>query len=1379
MTFHCTLVRAPRALQQGEPIELTMAADNGTPGAVVEAAVAAEFGTGKLAVDGLPLSGLTVGSAPLMSGAVLVDGHDSEPHHTRGGERNPAALSLLVHAGPAAGLVIPLERGNYRIGRSNADICLPDPDVSRDHAVLTISETAVTISDNGSANGTVVDGRKVRSAPLSTASRIRCGSSVMSVVFGDEEYGSESLGAAGLGVAEPILVPRRHDPGGRTQLFLTAGLPFLMGVGMTLATGTWMFLGFTAISAIAVLAPAISGRRGRRLLAAAIAAAVEQDRDRRRRCSPSAAELAYAVDSVAFPSRDGGMQLRLPGASTMQGTGTTQRTGTEQGAGTTPGTATTQGAAGCGDVWLRLGTSPQNARVALDPADPGFQPPRLGPVPVVLDPSIQAVSLTGPEARVQGIFRFLLMQLAAFPGARNVAVLIHGPMALLPSSARFLPRVTLTTDASSATAVLSGLGDRPGALFLVGPDHGPAVDSLRLAAIESGWRIFQCTAGGDESGSTVELWNKRAVLRSSISETEFDPDLVPHPVFDRYCRSLARVPGLSMERAPLVPSTCQLGELLPPDLSSIAARWSASSVREGLSAVIGQGAGGPRTLDLVSDGPHLLVAGTTGSGKSELLRTIVSAISLTHGPHRVNFLFVDFKGGSGLGPLLGLPQCVGMLTDLSEHELERTLLSLRAEVRRREAILAKAGIPDLPAYWATARGSGGGTAPGRRSRFPVVPRLVLVIDEFRMLIEDAPDALAELMRIATLGRSLGIHLIMATQRPQGALSADIRANVTTSIALRVQSEVESLDVINSPAAASIPVSLPGRAYMARGVEDPEPFQSATLSGGRKTPASRTEAIARTAAESLRFSGWSATADAGTPGAVATPAEAARPMIKAITRVWAIHGGTPPRRPVAHPLPESISFHESLGTAAIAGKHAASGSPAGPKACLGLADLPAQQRVAGMCWAPLVHGNLGLVGPPGSGVDDTCRAAAAQLVGNALEVHLYVLDGDGSFTDVAAEGRVGAVASLNDIRRGVRILERLAAEMSARQSPGPVAGHVPLLLVISSWGSWVSELRSGPLAWAEDVVHAIVRDGPKAGLAVLVTGDRELTASRMFASIPNRAYFPTGTTEEGRLAWPRFPAMKPLKGRAVVSGNLLDADTAVAQLVGTPINEPWPYCVPPEPARRPFRVDPLPQIIRASDLAAHGRTGTAAVSRARVQGAVLLGVGGDEQEPVWITLPRSAVLLALGTPGSGKSSLLSALSILNPGHHWWTLPEGADPDAFWAEFHRDASRRIVGAEVIALVDDAERLSSETALLLAELPGMGFSVVATAGSSALLQRTPLASLARNHGSGILLGNGPPAAGEFFGVRVGAQPAPPPGRAVLIENGRTRSVQIAAPE
>ena len=229
-----------------------------------------------------------------------------------------------------------------------------------------------------------------------------------------------------------------------------------------------------------------------------------------------------------------------------------------------------------------------------------------------------------------------------------------------------------------------------------------------------------------------------------------------------------------------------------------------------------RGVRGILRIDLKADGPHFLVAGTTGSGKSEFLRTLAAGLAASHPPDRVNLLFIDFKGGSGLGPLTGLPHCVGMLTDLGAAQVERTLVSLRAEVRRREELLARANAPDLAAYESSP-------AAG-----PPVPYLVIVVDEFRILVDEAPGALSELMRIAAIGRSLGIHLIMATQRPQGALNADIRANVTTCIALRVQSGPESFDIMGSGLAAAIPIARPGRAFLIRGAQAPEEFQTATL-----------------------------------------------------------------------------------------------------------------------------------------------------------------------------------------------------------------------------------------------------------------------------------------------------------------------------------------------------------------------------------------------------------------------------------------------------------------------------------------------------------------------------------------------------------------------
>ncbi|MBT8162526.1 MULTISPECIES: FtsK/SpoIIIE domain-containing protein [Arthrobacter] len=1365
MTFHCTLVRGPFAARHAAPVELAISVRDGDSGCGVQAAVASEFTTGELTVAGVPLAGLTVGAPPLAPGAVLVDGAGTQSTPDQPAES--PTLSLLVHAGPAAGTIVPLKRGIYRIGRGGPEICLPDPDLSRTHATLAISETAITLTDNASANGTTVDGRKIRSATITTSSRIRCGSSAMSIVFGHVERGMDTLHAAGVGAAEPLLVPRRQDSSNRAQILLTAGLPLLLGAGMAVATGMWMFLGFTAISAVAVLVPAISGRKHRRTLAAALQEAAEEDKSRRRRCSPSAAELAFAVGSVA-------------GAASVA---ESAADGAKPRAVHAPSVPASRDAVPAEvdnhDVWLRLGTCPQDARIALDPADPNFDPPSLGQVPVVLDPASQTVSFVGPEAKVDSLVRFLLMQLLAFPSAGKIRIVVCGPPARLPSSARFLPRVSLTTDVSSAMAILTGHDEcTAGALFLFGAGNDAGVPALRKAATDAHWSIFHDAPGKDPAGCTVELWNGRAAIGPSPLTREFDPDFVSPMVFDRFCRSLAALSTTLPDKAPAVPQTCALTELLSPEVRDIAVRWTASDGRSSLTALIGKGIDGPRSLDVVSDGPHLLLAGTTGSGKSELLRTIVAAVSLTHSPAKVNFLFVDFKGGSGLGPLKELPHCVGMLTDLSEHELERTLCSLRAEVKRREGILAGANVPDLPGYWATT----GADAKLERC-MPTLPRLVLVIDEFRMLIEEAPAALAELMRIATIGRSLGIHLIMATQRPQGAVSADIRANVTTSIALRVQSETESRDIINSPIAASIPVACPGRAYMVRGTDAPELFQSATISSPQRA-VSPGRPTARLALDACARDMFPSGPQTGSP----TPAEAARPLINALDEAWRARNGKSPRRPVAESLPESIALNGFPAPPTSSGRHAltAPAPPAG--AVLGLADVPAEQRLAQLNWSPTIHGHLGLVGPPSSGADSTLRAVAAQIVTGAEDIHVYVLDGDGSLSDVTAQGRIGAVASLGHLRRGVRVLERLAAEVSARKTQATADDAVPLLLVISSWGSWVSQFRSGPLVWAEELVHSIVRDGPASGLTVLLTGDRDLVTSRVFASVPNRAYFPTGTTEEGRVGWPRFAAMKAVRSRAVASGRFLDVDTAVAQMVEPEAGSTWPFGERSTPQQRPFRVEPLPLSVALSSVKASGLSadadaqarGLSLTSSPAPARSMLLGVGGDELEAVRAALPRPGVFPVLGAPGSGKSSLLVAMQLLNPANAWLSPPDGADPEAFWTNLHRRASDGLERTDAIVLVDDVGILSATSGTLLAELPAMGFSVVATSTHSlSTLQRCPLLSRARGNGSGILMGPRSPSDGDFFGIRVEVEPHSPPGRALLIDHGVVRRLQIAAPE
>ena len=206
-----------------------------------------------------------------------------------------------------------------------------------------------------------------------------------------------------------------------------------------------------------------------------------------------------------------------------------------------------------------------------------------------------------------------------------------------------------------------------------------------------------------------------------------------------------------------------------------------------LSAVLGVGARGPVRADLVADGPHALLAGTTGSGKSELLISWLVQLALSRAPDRLTLVLVDYKGGAAFGPLAGLPHTAGVLTDLDPAGTQRALSSLEAEVRRRERILAAHGAKDLSCLPPQV----------------VVPDLVVAVDEFATLAGEHAEVLESLVRIAAQGRSLGIHLILATQRPQGAISPAIRANTSLRVCLRVLDAADSRDVLGHDGAARL------------------------------------------------------------------------------------------------------------------------------------------------------------------------------------------------------------------------------------------------------------------------------------------------------------------------------------------------------------------------------------------------------------------------------------------------------------------------------------------------------------------------------------------------------------------------------------------------
>ena len=239
-------------------------------------------------------------------------------------------------------------------------------------------------------------------------------------------------------------------------------------------------------------------------------------------------------------------------------------------------------------------------------------------------------------------------------------------------------------------------------------------------------------------------------------------------------------------------------------VESVLQRWSAQRYASDIRCYLGVSSGGSLNIGLSEHGPHWLLGGTTGAGKSQLLRSLVLSAALRYPPERLGLILVDFKGSAGLGPLAQLPHALSVLSNFDVSAVERALEFLRADIHRREVDLQALGVNSYRDYLASCQAAG---------TTPHYPELLIVVDEFRMLIDSMPDAMAELMRIATIGRSLGLHLVLATQRPQGAISQDIRANIATSICLRVASAQDSYNLLEHESAAYISAAHPGAGYV--------------------------------------------------------------------------------------------------------------------------------------------------------------------------------------------------------------------------------------------------------------------------------------------------------------------------------------------------------------------------------------------------------------------------------------------------------------------------------------------------------------------------------------------------------------------------------------
>ena len=1079
-------------------------------------------------------------------------------HSIDDAEQSPAVATVTIIGGPDAGKVVSLRAGSHIIGRdTEAAVSLTDSLASLRHARLVVGET-FEIVDVGSTNGVLIDGAFVTRATLAQGDRVTVGAtdvtisrsaptaravpSTPTVPFIRSPRVVPPLPAGEVALPAPPQQPTPR-PFPRTALLA----PVMLGLAMYLMTGRVLSLIFVAMSPLMMVGGFLDNRHQQGKQARARALDFEEsleltrrrldEAQRRERVvrlarSPSVANVCEAVGSVKAPlwthrtEHDAFLEVRV-GLGVVSSSITLEEP------------ALSNAVEG---TWERV--------TALRD-----QYSSIGDVPVVVSlRSAGGLGIAGASSSARAIARAAVVQvaglhspmecvIAAFvapDGVREWAWIEWLPHVCSPASPLAGDHVAATRGA--AQRLLVGLEEV--VAQRAGKDIGAVVPAMR------GSDVHLSTEGGRQVPPTLPAIvvvveeDAHADTGRLIRLAEKGPDVNVHVLWiaseasrlPAACRSFVESPEVDGQAVGIAghvrrggiddPVTCEV--LSVTDATDVArrlacvedvgvvvddaagvptavsyleahgyesldpahheARWRAEDAESAakrpfsLRALVGHAGDEPRYLDLKTQGPHALVGGTTGAGKSEFLQAWVLGMASAHSPRKVTFLFVDYKGGSAFADCVKLPHCVGLVTDLTPHLVTRALASLRAELRHRERLLAAKSAKDLE----TLAGRGDPDAP---------PSLVIVIDEFAALAREAPDFVDGIVDIGQRGRSLGLHLIMATQRPAGVIKDSLRANTNLRIALRMADEADSSDILGSTVAAHVDPAIPGRAIARTGPGRLATFQSA-YAGAHSTPGGGRPRIAVRGLALGSGVTWGAAAEDSIviPDGASEETDAAR-VVSALMGAAQSRGYAPPRRPWLDQLADSYDL------AALA-HEGASG------AAFGLIDDPSRQAQFAALYQPDTDGNLMVLGGAGAGKSTALRtlALATMLDPDEGPVHVYGIDAAGGGLDMLMPlPGVGDVVDSGDVERVGRMMTRLGGlvrERSRSFTAARASGlpdyrertglrEVPRITVlVDGYGSFQNDYMNEP---GRQQAFADFRDvlalGRAVGVSVVLATDR--------------------------------------------------------------------------------------------------------------------------------------------------------------------------------------------------------------------------------------------------------------------------------------------------
>ncbi|MDJ0350057.1 type VII secretion protein EccCa [Cryobacterium sp. PH29-G1] len=926
----------------------------------------------------------------------------------------------------------------------------------------------------------------------------------------------------------------------------------------------------------------------------------------------------------------------------------------------------------------------------------------------------------------------------------------------------------------------------------------------------------------------AEITDARADASGQVLVQKTELDKISGALFETVARMLTPL-RLSLTRQDEVESAraVDIAELL--GIGSIAGfdtqeAWEPRSPRDFLRVPIGlDDFGDPVLLDLKESaqlgmGPHGLCIGATGSGKSELLRTLILALALSHGPDDVSMVLVDYKGGAAFAPFAGLPHVAGIIDNLADDPqlTQRARVSIAGEVVRRQKLLKDAdNAPSITHYRAVQ---------ATRPDLPPLPHLLIVIDEFGELLAAEPDFVDLLLTIGRIGRSIGVHLLLSSQRIESGKLRGLETYLSYRVGLRTFSASESAIVLDTPDAFHLP-AIPGYAYLKVDTSVYRRFRSGYVSGPAATdmsPADDAATAVRLEARPLPlYNGLGRRDDTETAEEALARPGTGRVLVDAA--VDELRGAARPVAPVwLAPLPERFALSRVLTDEPVTTMHVP----------MGLLDEPEKQRQdPWMVDLTSSGGHLVIFGAPQSGRSMFLRTMAASLAltHTPRQVSVYAMDFTGSgLTRINGFPHVGGVATRSNPDRLRRLLEELGSMLNMRERLFAdrgidslptlrslhAAGSIPelvsadIVLLIDGFGALRTEFEE-----FEPALYDLLQRGSSFGVHVVLSMTRwnelRMTQQPLIGTRVELRLNDPMDSQVGRKLAATLRANQP--GRALTDGGLFAQialpvleDTA-DELIGVELealavrsSHSWngPSAAPIRLLPERFSRRELPDALDSPD-------------------ELPIGLRQDTMEPAFLDLAgRDQHVLVFGDHASGKSNFL--LGVIHGLTERYTpdelvigvmdvrgaLSNACDDDylggsaesgvaartlstAIAEELTRrqNSADRSVGPRIVIIADDLDVLASGGTEplnpLLAFLPSareLRLNVIVTrpvAGATRALYDVVLQSL-RDTGATTLILSGERSEGQISPGVYAEQMTP--GRGRLVRRGdRARIVQI----